>query len=327
MKKVLVTGGSGFIGTNYIQSLSSKKVDVLNLDIKEPQNKAHLNFFRKVDILDLDSFTSMVNEFKPSHIVHLAARTDLDGKRLSEYKANIDGVKNLIEIISKQKSIRRCLFTSTKSVCKNGYNPKSDDEYCPDTLYGESKVIGEKLVRESLELQCEWCIVRPTSIWGPWFNVPPYKGFFLSISKGLYFHPGKIDPPKNFGYVGNIIYQLNKLIDAPKEIIHKGTFYLADYKEYSIKTWANIISIQIRNKEIKTIPEWVIKLVAKAGDLFKKLGYEDPPITSFRLKNIRTDTSGTPCEPTIAITGPLPYTMEKGVEQTIGWLREKRYIM
>lgn len=326
MKRVLVTGGSGFIGTNYVQSLLDEKVDVLNLDIKEPQNKAHSSFFRKLDILDFDSFSSIVNEYKPSHIIHLSARVDLEGKYLSDYKANIEGVKNLIEIISKQESVKRCLFTSTKSVCKNGYNPKSDDDYCPDTIYGESKVISEKLVRESLDLQCEWCIVRPTSIWGPWFNIPPYKDFFISISKGLYFHPGNIDPPKNFGYVGNIIYQLNKLIDAPKEKIHKKVFYLVDYEEYSIKTWANTISMQIKNKEVMTIPEGVIKLVAKAGDLLKKLGYENPPLTSFRLKNIRTDTSGTPCGPNIAITGPLPYTMKKGVEQTIGWLREKQYI-
>ena len=42
MSKILVTGGSGFIGTNLVDSLCSKNHEVLNFDIKEPKNKAYL---------------------------------------------------------------------------------------------------------------------------------------------------------------------------------------------------------------------------------------------------------------------------------------------
>ena len=51
----------------------------------------------------------------------------------------------------------------------------------PPNLYGESKVIGEKLVQES-EINCDWVIVRPTSIWGPWFEHS--SDFFKVIDRG-----------------------------------------------------------------------------------------------------------------------------------------------
>ena len=53
----------------------------------------------------------------------------------------------LIKIADNIQSIERILFTSSLLVCENGYIPNSDDDYCPPNLYGESKVIGEKIVK------------------------------------------------------------------------------------------------------------------------------------------------------------------------------------
>ena len=50
--KILITGGSGFIGTNVIEYLSSKNIKLLNIDINEPKIKNHFEFWREVDILD-----------------------------------------------------------------------------------------------------------------------------------------------------------------------------------------------------------------------------------------------------------------------------------
>ncbi len=324
MNKVLVTGGSGFIGTNLVQSLLDAGDKVLSVDVKEPQNPKHADNFKKVDILDMGLLVGVVKEFEPEHVIHLAARTDLDGKSLDDYRVNTTGVSNLVVAISRQPSIKRCIFASTKLVCKNGYHPKLDEDYCPDTMYGQSKVATEQIIRTNSSLNCQWCIVRPGSIWGPWFDIP-YKGFFLAVTCGLYFHPGKMDPPKSFGYVGNIVYQIEKLLMAPTEAFHGRTFYLSDYEQYTIKTWADMISKKTRGKNVCTIPECVVKIAARAGDLLKKLGYRNPPMTSFRLKNMRMDTTGIPLESIRHIAGPLPYSIEQGVEDTIEWLKSQKH--
>ncbi len=325
MKRMLIIGGSGFIGTNVVDRFLATRCEVLSIDIKEPQKKEHSKVFKRVDILDQTSLARVFQDFSPTHAVHLAARTDLhEKKNLGDYKVNIKGVENMVRAISAQPSVVRCIFTSTKLVCPTDYVPKSMDDYCPNTLYGESKVMGEKIVKDNTTMRCAWCIIRPTSIWGRWSNLPhiPYGRFFQIIAAGRYFHPGCVNPPKSFGYVGNTIFQIEKLLDAPAERIHQKVFYLTDYNVFTIKEWADIISLKLRNKRIRTIPEPIVRFLAWAGDLLKLFGVQEPPFSSFRLRNMRADTTGVPLEPIRRITGPLPYSMEQGVEETIAWFKK-----
>ena len=328
LKRIIVSGGSGFIGTNITKSLSVQGDIMINIDLKEPQNSEQLDLFRKVDILDYENLSKTFQVFRPTHVVHLAARTDLHEKNNIEgYNANIKGVENIVRAISNSPSVKRTIFTSTKLVCPTDYTPKTDDDYCPNTLYGKSKVLGEEIVKSS-SLQCEWCIVRPTSIWGPWSMMPhiPYGKFFKMIARGWYFHPGRENPPKSFGYVGNTVYQRMKLLDASSELIHKQIFYLSDYEVFTIKDWASMISKKLKGRQVRTIPEPIVRILAWSGDLLKLFGIKEPPFSSFRLKNMRADTSHIPLENLKSITGPLPYTIEQGVDETIVWLKKYHYI-
>lgn len=327
--KVIVTGGSGFIGTNVLELLRSFGYEVMSLDIKEPQNKKHKECFTKVDILDYNSLLHTFIDFYPKYVVHLAARTDLlEKKNIKGYSANIKGVENIVRVVSQLTFVERCIFTSTKLVCPTDYTPKDDNDYCPNTLYGESKVIGEQITKNSYALPADWCIVRPTSIWGPWSMMPhiPYGKFFRMIAQGIYFHPGKVNPPKSFGYVGNTAFQIKKLLEAPREQIYKKVFYLSDYDIFTIKDWADVISMKLKNKKVHTIPEPLVRLFAWGGNILKFLGIKEPPFSTVRLKNMRADTSLISLEDLKFITGPLPYTMEQGVEETIEWLKKQKFI-
>ena len=99
--RILVTGGSGFIGTNLIESLQHAGHDLLNLDRSSPRNPNHGTIFKQVDILDAEHLTELVGDFKPTHVVHLAARTDLaDGSVEPLYAANTTGTRNLINAMA-----------------------------------------------------------------------------------------------------------------------------------------------------------------------------------------------------------------------------------
>ena len=173
--KFCITGGSGFIGTTAMD-VALKKYTTINFDIRPPKILEHQPYWRYVDIRDFESFSNALTEFQPTHILHLAAKTGMDIHDMSFFDANTIGVANLIKATQKIKTLKRVLFASSLLVCPNGFVPSSDTEYNPPNLYGESKVIGEKLVRES-ETNCAWVIVRPTSIWGPWFE-HSYRSFF-----------------------------------------------------------------------------------------------------------------------------------------------------
>lgn len=319
--RVVITGGSGFIGTNVVEQSLSHNAAVLNLDIATPRNPTHRPHWRHVDILDGPSLKRQIIDWQPTHIVHLAARTDLDESAgLGGYAANIEGVANLIAAIDGLSGLERVIFASSMLVCRNGYVPKGDDDYCPVTLYGESKVIGEGMVRQATCLPCSSVLVRPTSIWGPWFDVP-YKSFFLTINKGYYVHPGRDQINKATGFVGNATHQLLGLLTAPLNRVQGKTFYLQDYQSIAVRKWANAIQRELGAPSIRELPIVLLKGAAIAGDTLKKLGWQNPPLTTFRLRNMLT-SSQFDMEELKEVVGTLPYSMEEGVNITVNWLRK-----
>lgn len=324
MKRVFVTGGSGFIGTNLIALLRDSGYEVRNADTKPPRDPAQKEFHQPVDVLDATALKNALAEFSPSHVVHMAARTDLDGKTPEDYRVNIDGTRNLIQALSATPSVTRTIFTSTKLVCRPNHFPRNDRDVCPHTPYGRSKVEMETLIRSS-EIASSWCIVRPSSIWGPWYSVP-YHRFVMAVARGRYVHPGRCNPPRSFGYVENYAFQTLKLMEAPAEAIQGKVFYLSDYDEFTIRAWADAIAAATTGKRIRTIPSWMMKLTALVGDVCKLVGWTSVPMSSFRLLNMWSDTTHIPLENTKAITGPLPYTMRDGVQRTVNWLRREKLI-
>jgi len=319
--RVLVTGGSGFIGTNYIELLlRDDKTEFINVDNKPPRNVAHQEFWRRCDILDLSRLEKVIKDFEPTHVVHLAAKTGLDEKLLSDFAANIDGVENLIRILKEVPSLVRVIFTSSLLVCKMGYVPKSDSEYKPTTLYGQSKVSGEQIVCSAKDLPYAWTIIRPISVWGPYAE-EPYRNFFQSVGRNWYFHIGSGHYKRSMGYVENMVFQIQQLLLASVEKVDRKVFYLGDSPPIDLYEFANEIQVALGTRKISNLPLWVVKLAAKSGDILKAAGWKKFPLTSFRLSNIRTEYMFD-LQPIIDIVGPLPYDFKNGIRRTIQYMRQ-----
>ena len=323
--RILITGGSGFIGTNLVEDQIARGNELLTLDFRPPRVQRHAAYWKDVDLRNESALKSVVRDFEPTHIVHLGARTDLNGRSQEDYAPNTLGLANFTNALLPLRSLTRVIFASSRLVCRIGYQPKHDADYCPTTLYGESKVIGEKLVRDASALiPADWMIIRPTSIWGPWFGVP-YCDFFLAVVRGRYFHPGAQPVYKSFGFVRNTVHQISRLLVAPAEHVHQKTFYLADYPPVEVRAFANAIRAEIGEAPVGTLdPRW-LGLFARVGDLAKHCGWAEPPLTSFRLSNLVTDMVYD-LNPLEQIVGTLPYTMQEGVASTVEWLRNQRLV-
>lgn len=314
--RILVTGGSGFIGTNLIESLIEKDFVVCNLDINVPKISEIKNIWKKIDITDYSSFKSAVMEFQPDYIVHLAARTDLDGKTIEDYTANTIGVENLMKITHKLPNLKKIIITSSKFVTTNGYKIKSQTDYCPHTIYGESKVETEKNVWKNQPL-CDWCIIRPTSIWGPWFGVP-YRNFFDMVIHKMYFHIGKKKCYKTYGYIGNALYQIEKLLFSNTTFEDNKIFYIGDDPAYELNEWADEIASEMGFK-VPTMPIWLVKMLAKFGDFLSVFKIKFP-MQSFRFENMTNDGISD-MRNTFQIVPEMPYTRKEGIKKTLEWIR------
>jgi len=318
VSKILITGGSGFIGTNLVEHYRNLGDEVLNIDLAAPRNSAHSGNWQKTDILDNAKLEQIVTEFSPDVIFHMAARTDLNGTDVRGYAANTDGVRNLVMAARGVSGLRRIVFASSMLVCKLGYQPTDENDCNPRTYYGESKVIGEQIVRHEAGSSLPWTIVRPTSIWGPWFDAP-YKNFFDAIRKGLYFHPAGVRVERSYGYVLNSVYQLGMLAESDRHIVQSKTFYLADYEPLDLRQWAQVIQQTMQVSPIRDAPLFVFKCAAIVGDLLKRMGMSSVPMTTFRLNNMRTDVVFD-MEHLARICGVLPHDTVSGVQATVEWM-------
>ncbi len=320
MAKYLITGGSGFIGTNLINFLyKQKNVELINIDIVKPKIKEYNNIWKQVDLCDKSALSKTVIDFAPDYVIHLGARTDLRGETLQDYDANIGGVTNLLNALEAVPNLKRAVFASSMYVCKPGYMPKNFEDYAPHTFYGESKVETERRIKECNPSYI-WSIIRPTSIWGPWFG-EPYDNFFRIVMAHSYFHLGKRACKKTYGYVDNVIYQIMSIINASEEIVNRKVFYLGDYEPYDITEWANEIA-QCVNIKIPTFPYFLFVLAGWLGDFLKIIGVTFP-MTSFRLKNMTTNNVHN-LNPIKSIVPNLPVSRREGNKCTIAWIKSSK---
>jgi nucleoside-diphosphate-sugar epimerase len=315
MKKILITGGSGFIGTNLIDKFILDGHDVVNIDIAEPKKRELFKYWNEVDINCFDILKESIENFRPDYIVHLAARTDLDGISLEDYKTNIIGVENLLKISKDLTSLKKIIITSSMLVCHGGYYPKDQFDYAATTIYGESKVKTEEIVWKN-KPSCDWAIIRPTSIWGPWFGTP-YKNFFDMVIAKKYFHIGSKGCTKTYGYVGNAIYQIEKILFAETRSELKKVFFIGEDPATNIEEWANEIAIELKSRIFK-MPYLVIKIAALFGDSLKLVGLPFP-MNSFRLHNMTTNNI-IDLKNTYEIAQNLPYTRKEGIKRTLKWI-------
>lgn len=298
-----------------VEYYRGKGFDVLNIDRREPKISSHKDVWVKCDVTDYEALRRAVLRFSPDYIVNMAAKTELDGKTLRDYDASITGVENILKIASELRGLKKILITSSMLVCHRAYIPKDQHDYAPTTLYGESKVKAEELTWQ-YRPQCDWAILRPTSIWGPWFDIP-YRNFFDVVKTKKYVHAGHKACTKTYGYIDNSLYQIDRILFTPTTDEGNKVFYIGDMPPINIEEWANEIAGELGHT-IPRIPYWVMRLAAFLGDLLYGVGIKFP-MTSFRLKNMTTDNI-VPLQNTMAIAPNPPVDRLTGVKRTLEWM-------
>ena len=318
--RLLITGSSGFIGSALITRLRAAGHTAFGIDVRAPRWREPHADDHTVDITDIATLCSAVARMQPKAVVHLAARTDISPDSVVCYHANIEGVVNLMHAVQAAGSVSRVLWVSTQLVSRVGRIPAHDTDFEPDTSYGESKVVGERIVRGADGGNLEWAILRPTTVWGPGMS-DHYLSLLRYLERRQYFHAGGAPTPKSFAYIDNAVSQIRKLLEAPVAQVHRQTFYIADYSPIDMRRWCDALSRALGGPASPVVPGSVARLLAGAGDLLNATVAPSFKFNSFRLRNILTpyvfDNRNLQ-----AITGPLPVEAGAAVQATVDWYRE-----
>ena len=162
MKKIIVTGGSGFIGSNLVNYLVKKNYFVVNIDKLTYSSNTYPNQsltkknykFLKIDINNKSKINYVIRKYKPVCIFNLAAETHVDRSIDSPFQfihSNILGVFNILEAIRKNKKNKKIklVHISTDEVYGDIIASRSNEKfpYNPSSPYSASKASADHLIK------------------------------------------------------------------------------------------------------------------------------------------------------------------------------------
>ena len=287
-KKLLLTGGSGFIGKYLLNLLSTTKdeFEVISVTRNCSDNGyTHTNNCVRQVSLDI---TKAINLDEEVHtVVHLAAEKNDENKI---WVTNYEGTKNLLKWAI-QNSVAKFVYLSSVAVYgTNGTvcEVTEDSSQCPVTEYGKSKSAAEELTRELCKKAGVNCIIlRPAIVIG----IKPREGFpllnlFRSIKKGYFFYIGDDSGWFNYLSVKDVADSINVLINEE----NGNTSFILN-TPVKLKEAVNVVAEACHvNSPIKRMPLWLGLSLGSLGTGCGKLLSRELPFNRQRLMELRNPT-------------------------------------
>tara|TARA_A100001015_G_scaffold284373_1_gene350769 strand:- start:605 stop:1561 length:957 start_codon:yes stop_codon:yes gene_type:complete len=303
--KILITGGSGFIGSNLYNELTKRKHEVYRIDL----NNSNLSNYERCDVNNIRILEKIINEHtKFDYVYHLAAeygRWNGEDFYESLWRSNVIGTKNILDLQRKYKF--KLIFFSSAEVYGdyNGImsedvmiNNKISDTYMMND-YAISKWAGEMMCMNAFNMHGNEIVrVRPVNCYGPFEHYTPYRGF---IPKFIYL------ALKNEGYT---VYLNHKRI--------------IDYVEDSCVTISNIIDnfIQGEAYNIGSKVEWERDIKDYSDIILKSIGIDDSKIIYKESEPNTTKIKTMDFSKSINDLNHNPVTSpEVGIKKTVDWMK------
>lgn len=297
-KKILVTGGAGFIGSHLVNRLIKDGHKVSIMDDLSGGKRKNVNLkarFYKVDLRNVTITNDIVSKIRPEIVFHLAANAAENKAQFSPIDITSRNWNAFINTLvsSLKNGMKRIVFTSSIAVYGAGQTPfKETDRPEPEDLYGVSKyAIEEALKILSKVHQFEYVITRPHNVYGPRQNMTdPYRNvvtiFMNALLKNKSYHIyGDGKQRRCFSYIDDVV---NALAKCGFGNFNKMTFNIGADRDFSLIELSNAIQ-KVSKKNIhptflRERPQEVKVAIADHTLAKKYLGYQDKTTLENGLK-------------------------------------------
>ncbi|HNX01189.1 MAG TPA: NAD-dependent epimerase/dehydratase family protein [Candidatus Cloacimonadota bacterium] len=247
MKKILITGANGFVGSYLAQFLSLQGYEVTALvrhTAKCELLPANVRLIR-TDYCAYDLIKAFIGQ---DVIIHTAA-TVRARKWDDYYDINVSLTEKMIEAYHQSEDPTHFIFMSSQAaagMAQTGQQKHEDDPCTPISDYGRSKLLAEQKIRELCTKP--WTIVRPASVYGP--GDKDFLIFFKTVKNHFSLHIG--NPNKNISliYVNELAEFIQRVMESKES--HNQIFFASDGHTYKQDDFVNGLE--------HVIPTWTLEV-------------------------------------------------------------------
>lgn len=281
MKKVIITGANGFVGSILIKTILLSK-EFYPVGLVRKGSKTHL-LPANADIQYIDysndQFEEIINE--ANIVIHLAALTKaLDWNSFLEININL--TKRLVDLCNKSSNVEQFIFISSQAASGPSLEGKPLKEKCkrkPISQYGKSKKIAEDYIMDSSSKP--WTIIRPVSVYGP--GDKDFLQLFKLIQKHLSFYTGQKEKHLNLIYVEDLANLIQATILNSKA--YNEIFFASTKESNTLEELVSISGEILQKFTIPVIiPIGVLRILAFFSQLIGKLIGKIPILNSEKVK-------------------------------------------
>src|SRR4030042_385230 len=324
--RIAITGASGHIGSNLCRALISEGHEVRALINRTsisldglPVEKIQGNILNKKSLEPLIAGSDIV--------IHLAATISIRGINEQDLLSiNINGTRNILEVINKIPVKRFIHFSSIHALTQEPYDEVLDETRTlalkDPILYNRSKAWSEQLVLEAINNGTDGLIINPTSVIGPNDLRPSLFGKgIIQICQNKF--PGLIRGGYDWVDVRDIASGTVQAIEKGRT----GERYLLSGKWLSLTDLVGIISqnYPIKNNHI-ILPYWIAELGVPFLKLYAMLRRADPLYTRESLDIVRHSHRMISADKARKELGYQPRPIETTIKDTIQWFKNNNYL-
>ncbi len=325
MNKILVIGGTGFIGSHLTEKLKNQGYQMAVL-VRE---NSQIDFLKdlgvqlkKGDILNLESLQTALKDIDT---VFCAVNLKPDNKSIEEYEKEImllhvQGTKNILAAC-RYNNVKRLIYFSSVAAMgyKKGlsfYNEKS--QFNPVDTYGLAKLEAEKILNAAIKNKdMDVIILRPPGVFGE-RNLGALRKIAFWVKKGMVPVIGSGENKQSLIYVGNVVSQAVFL--AERIEAYGKTYITSENHPYSVNQLINAVSKGMKKKAIKIhIPLWMVMLGLNGLIFLGKLILKREFINAESIIAISSERIFDSARLFKELGYKQEYCLDTAVERTIRW--------
>lgn len=328
MKKILITGASGFVGSWLVEEALKHDIAVY-AGIRSTSSKQWLQDdriqFVELNLSNQESLEEVIGEYQFDYIIHNAGLTK-SLKASDLFKVNVDYSMNLAKASLKHKGLKKFSFMS--SLAAYGTADYQDDGVVsnsstptPITSYGKSKLRAEEELLQIDELPL--LIFRPTGIFGP--REGDFLSLFQTINKGLALQVGFTEQQLSLVYVKDLV---RVIMDATLSDISNQSYFVSDGNLYAGSKFNRLVAESLDKKPWKLkIPLPLVTAIATLSDISSSITGKANILSRDKLPEIRSRNMDCDIANLVQDFDFKPeYSLQDAIQETADWYRDNDWL-